>query len=968
MISIIVPIYNAAQYLTDCIDSIIGQTTTEPLEVILVDDGSTDNSRFIAQQYAKKHSDDPRCKVVLLTQQHSGQSIARNLGLQKATGEYIAFVDADDRIAPDWCSRHLKAIKGVDYVQSGHRRTSKGLTAGGWHVGIRRIPKFQYSHTAPWARLYRRSALKDIRFEGGMIYEDVIFSTDLWLTNPSYKRIRYAGYLYTKNPNGTTAVPHPDAQKRLLEELHHRLVCTPTWRGKYILWLTIIRLRIHFVLEMRKKLDKDFVAPKPAVVAWITALLSVFGSFLTPVKAATYYASPDGTGNGSFDNPTSFTAGIKKLSQPGDTLYLFSGQYDLMTTDVNNLNGSASKRIVISGYEGITRGGTYAAILDFRQTAYGSRGLQIKSTCSYLHVKNLTLRYSGKNNLLNNGSYCLFENLDIYGSADTGCQMKNGGGNIIKNVDSHDNFDYETMSGSTANFGGNADGFADKQFTGAGNHYIGCRAWNNSDDGWDFFQRVSSSNTIIENCVCFMNGCPYYDMSNHPRATGVDKAWFDSKVGTTMTDRYGNTITISLAKFPCQGNGNGFKMGGNWTNHKILIHHCLAVGNYARGFDQNNNDGTMWVYNNTAYDNNVNYGFTTAYGTNTIQNCISYESQNADGYKSKTVVTIDHNSWNGFSVSASDFKSLDTTLILAPRNGNGDLPDNDFMRLKDGSKLIDAGIDVNLGYNGSAPDLGCFEAPGEHHDPLPDDTVPEVQPEGTHAVAFVTIPGATEDKALLSYLRQNDSLWIVETDATDNGVDYSDYEVIVLGCKPASSAAGFEPFKSSDKPMVLLKPWLLKPGVWGWGTAINTQDLSITLTQPEHALFRNLSVTDGQVQLFSNCNTNAVTAISEWTLPEGQANTLATPVSRSEASAVAILPSGMIMIGVSEYSTTYLTIDGKKLIENAILYQLGISMPTGVEQIKVNRQSLNRKYLYDGQLFIQVGDAVYHVDGRRVNL
>ena len=693
--------------------------------------------------------------------------------------------------------------------------------------------------------------------------------------------------------------------------------------------------------------------------------------------ATTYYASPDGNGAGSFEDPTSFTAGLKMLSQPGDTLYLFSGQYDLLTTDVNNLNGIASKRIVIAGYEGINRSGTYPAVLDFRKTEYGKRGLQIKNTCTYLHIKNLTLRYSGKNNLINYGSYCLFENLDIYGSADTGCQMKEGGNNIIKNVDSHDNFDYETMSGTTANFGGNADGFADKQFTGAGNHYIGCRAWNNSDDGWDFFQRVSTSNTIIEHSICFMNGCPYYDMSNHPRATGVDKAWFDSKVGTTMKDRYGNTITISLDKFPCQGNGNGFKMGGNYTDHKILIHHCLAVGNYARGFDQNNNGGTMWVYNNSAYLNNVNFGFTTAYGKNTIQNCISYKSQNSDSYKSQTVVAIDHNSWNGLSVSNADFQSLDTTQILTYRQSDASLSNISFMHLQDGSSLIDAGIDVNLGYNGAAPDLGCYESAGEEHKPdtIPDDTIPAVQPTGTHAIAFVTIPGATEDKALLSHLRQNDSLWIVETEAADNTVDYSSYEVIVLGSKPSSGASGFTPLKGYNKPMVLLKPWLLKQGVWSWGTAINTSDLSVTVSQPEHPLFQDLTITDGQLQLFSQANTNAVTAISEWNNTTG-VTTLANPLSNPTATSVAEIPAGtncngtvlpqrMIMIGVSEYSTAYLTQDGKKLIENAILYQLGVTMPTGIENNQI--EIVNYKYLKDGHLFIQAGNAVYDITGRRIN-
>ena len=711
---------------------------------------------------------------------------------------------------------------------------------------------------------------------------------------------------------------------------------------------------------------------------YLTIILSWM--LVLSTSAATYYASPEGGGDGSsYAKPTTFGTGLKMLKTPGDTLYLLSGQYDLGTTDVNNLTGNASKRIVIAGYEGINRSGKYPAILDFRKTEYGKRGLQIKNTCSYLHIKNMTLRYSGKNNLINYGSNNLFENLDIYGSADTGCQMKEGGNNIIRNVDSHDNFDYETMSGATTNFGGNADGFADKQFTGAGNHYIGCRAWNNSDDGWDFFQRVSSSNTIIENCICYQNGPAYYDMTHHPRALGVDKAWFDSKVGTQMTDRYGNTITVTLAKYPCQGNGNGFKMGGGYTDHKVLVHHCYAVANNARGFDQNNNGGTMWIYNNTAYANNYNYGFTTAYGTNTMQNNITFKGKNSDAYKAQTVVTIDHNSWNnGYSCAESDFLSLDTTLILAPRRSDGALPENDFLRLAESSALIDAGIDINLGYNGNAPDLGCYEAPGERHDPVPDDTVPELQPEGTHSVAFVTIPGATEDKALLNYLRQNDSLWIVATDATNVEVDYSTYEVIVLGCKPASSAAGFAPLKGYNKPIVLLKPWLLKQGVWSWGTAVNTADLSITVLQPEHPLFRGIDITEGELPLFSQCNTNAVTAISKWSFQpaEGEIQMLASPVSSASYTTVAelaagtdcngtVLPQPMVMIGVSEYSTAYLTQQGKQLIENAILYLLGVDMPTGLEHITNQKSKIeNRKYLHNGQLFIQLGEAVYDATGR----
>lgn len=788
---------------------------------------------------------------------------------------------------------------------------------------------------------------------------------------------------------------------------------------------------------------------------------------ISNISAATYYASPNGTGNGhSYNSPTSFANGLTKLSAPGDTLYLLDGQYDLVNTQIGNLNGSAAKRIVISGYNGINAQGTYNAILDFRTVAYGTRGLQIKSSCSYVHLKNLTLRYSGKNNLYNEGSNCLFENLDIYGSGDTGCQMKNGGNNTIKNVDSHDNFDYETMSGSTANFGGNADGFADKQHSGGPNHYIGCRAWNNSDDGWDFYQRVSTGdNTVIENCVCYMNGCPYYDMSSNPRAQGVDKSWFDSKVGTTMTDRYGKIVTITLAKYPCQGNGNGFKMGGGYTNtsagesgtkHNVLIHHCYAVGNYARGFDQNNCGGNMYIYNNTAYLNQVNYGFTTNFGTNYLRNNISWKGTASDAYPSKSNPVNDHNTWNsGFSVYNGDFLSRDTTLILAPRQADGSLPENNFLRLATGSDLIDAGIDVGLAYTGDAPDLGCFETDGYTHPyvicqsnnleqwiaqgdlispivfewggaatglsytTLPDGLSAQTSAnntltingtpiqEGTYSftvttistdidnpsltatihvksasakrVVFVTTPGSAADGPLLQYLNSNEELSITETDAADNTVDYSGYDAIVLGSVPSSAAAGFSSLKGYAKPMLVLKPFLFKASVWNWGDSQNTADLSISVTDPTHVIFNGLTPdANGQLQLFSALGSQtkqyAVTGIASWYNTTGF-TLLATPVSQSTFTSIADFPAGtdcngtilserLVMIGVSEYSTANLTNDGLRLIENAILYLLGIS-PTGIDDA-LSTQASAIKTLKDGQIVIIKNGKHYSTLGTQI--
>ena len=705
-------------------------------------------------------------------------------------------------------------------------------------------------------------------------------------------------------------------------------------------------------------------------------------------SASTYYAAPNGNGNGnSYATPCSFSDGLKKLSLPGDTLYLLDGQYDLGNTKLPSIAGNANANIVISGYPG------ELAILDFRSTPYGTRGLQLTTNNQYIHIKDLTLRYSGKNNLYNEGSYCTFERLDIYGSSDTGCQMKKGGHNLIKNVDSHDNFDYKQMrtgenGEELADFGGNADGFADKQFTGPGNHYIGCRAWNNSDDGWDFFQRVTQGNeTIIEDCICYQNGPASYNMTNHPRYN-TDKSWFDARNGTTITDRYGNTITISMAQYPNLGNGNGFKLGGAKTAHDVLIHHCLAVGNTVKGFDQNSDGGIMKVYNNTALLNGQNYGFyNTECGTLYIRNCVSLNSLSGNQLTVKTVSANDHNSWsNGFSCTAADFQSVDSTLALTPRQSNGELAITSLMRLQDNSALIDAGVNVNLPYCDAAPDLGCYEKEGVWVIPDPElpDTTTEVPitgldsiPEGFRRVAFITIPGSQEDVALLTYLLRADSIGIQVRDARDASVDYSAYDLIVIGPAPKSDAAGFSPLKGYNKPILVLKPWLFKPSVWNWGTAINTSDLSVNVLDNTHPLFSGLQMSNSQLQIFSLCNSNAVTAMDPWTNCSG-ITTLASPVSNASASAIAQMPIGanmngltltspMLMIGVSEYSTANLTTDGKQLILNGIYYLLNMQprLPND-ENPELSTESIQTrkaiKIIENGRLII-IGS-----DGRKYSI
>ena len=223
MISFIVPVYNAERYLHACVDSLLAQTLPD-LQIILVNDGSTDGSPAIAQAYAKQDK-----RIEVYRQTHAGQSAARNLGLSHAKGDYIAFVDADDSIDPDWCQKHLDAISGVDYVQSGYTRLGRHLA-----------PATNHQFTSPCMRLYRRQAIDGMRFIEGMIYEDVIWSVDLWRRGSSCRRIRYYGYHYTINPSGTTATRHPQAEQRVFAELKKRGL---------IGWYTFLRLKIHFILQ-----------------------------------------------------------------------------------------------------------------------------------------------------------------------------------------------------------------------------------------------------------------------------------------------------------------------------------------------------------------------------------------------------------------------------------------------------------------------------------------------------------------------------------------------------------------------------------------------------------------------------------------------------------------------------------------------------------------------------------------------
>lgn len=107
-VSVIVPVYNAAHYLESCVDS-IANNTYRNLQIILVDDGSTDSSAAICDKFAAKDS-----RIVVIHQCNSGIVVARNAGIRAASGDYISFVDADDQISPEFYTKMVAAIESED--------------------------------------------------------------------------------------------------------------------------------------------------------------------------------------------------------------------------------------------------------------------------------------------------------------------------------------------------------------------------------------------------------------------------------------------------------------------------------------------------------------------------------------------------------------------------------------------------------------------------------------------------------------------------------------------------------------------------------------------------------------------------------------------------------------------------------------------------------------------------------------
>jgi hypothetical protein len=458
-------------------------------------------------------------------------------------------------------------------------------------------------------------------------------------------------------------------------------------------------------------------------------LLALLCASIVPAHGRRFYVAPTGNNAnaGTLAAPFLTIQRAQTSVAAGDTVYIRGGTYQMQTSQIATTttgspqfayvthltqSGTAGRRINYWAYPG------EQPVFDYTNvTPANTRINAFEVTGSWLHLRGLEVvgvQVTTAQNI-NTQSICfsnsagsnnIYEQLKMHDGMAIGFYLNRGANNLVLNCDAYNNWD--SVSGDQ--LGGNVDGFGahPNQASYTGNVFRGCRAWFNSDDGYDC---ISSDAAItFDNCWSFYNGY--------------------------------STSFQSLA------NGLGFKAGGYGVSAnpnppaaipRNVVRRCLAVQNKSAGFYANHHLGGLDFLNNTAYMNATNYNLLNraadylsdvpGYG-HVLRNNVSLDPRSANSHITNydaAQCTIDHNTFlnPGITVSTADFRSLNKALLTQPRQPNGDLPNIDLLQLVAGSDLIDAGVNVGLPYVGNSPDLGYREysaAPLKVHGAL---TVPQ---------------------------------------------------------------------------------------------------------------------------------------------------------------------------------------------------------------------------------------------------
>ena len=312
---------------------------------------------------------------------------------------------------------------------------------------------------------------------------------------------------------------------------------------------------------------------------------------------------------------------------------------------------------------------------------------------SWLHIKGLevvgvqvTLKgHTQSICFANDGSHNIYEQIVMHDGQAIGIYSVKGSDNLFLNCDAYRNHDVTSEDGQ----GGNVDGFGCHPPQGAtGNVFRGCRAWFNSDDGFDCIG--AREPVTFEGCWASYNGFS--------------------------------------PKFERLADGNGFKAGGYGSTAadklprpipRHVVRSCVAVGNKANGFYANHHPGGIDWLNNTGYRNGADFNMlgrlldnrTDVDGTgHTLRNNLAYKGRALLSRIDRSKCELANNSFTiGLEVRDRDFVNLDEAELVLPRGPDGGLPAINFLRPSPESALIDKGVDVGLPFRGAAPDLGAIE-------------------------------------------------------------------------------------------------------------------------------------------------------------------------------------------------------------------------------------------------------------------
>ena len=431
------------------------------------------------------------------------------------------------------------------------------------------------------------------------------------------------------------------------------------------------------------------------------AILTLLTAIVTATDAKVIYVAPQGddAAAGTIDAPLATLPAAYRLTEGGDTVCFRGGTYNVTDSQVMKIKGvyafvfalekagTAEHRTCYMGYPG------ERPVFDFSGLMLDGkhRFAAFYLGADYVHLRNFDIvgvpvRIKGHTQSecvsARRGSHCIVEDIAMHDGMAIGYYQKRGSHNLVVDCDAYNNYD----DYSEGPYGGNVDGFGCHVFDTfeVGNVFRRCRAWRNSDDGFDLISCAAP--VEIDHCMAFYNGyCP----SSNPADT---------------------------VNFVSAGDGNGFKAGGWGMNKRKTkcpdvcpshyIHHSLAYRNKAHGFYANHHlAGNTWE-NNTSCGNRSNYNMLNRKNTfeaidvpgydHSLANNVSWTFTDASlgGHLiniDPDRVTLTNNSFapsvSSVEVTAEMFVSTSVSLLFTRRLPDGRLPSIDFLRGKAGTIL-----------------------------------------------------------------------------------------------------------------------------------------------------------------------------------------------------------------------------------------------------------------------------------------